>query len=186
MYNRTNMRQPHGKNGWKRGSSNNSQAKKGRFSGDSININRFISKAEAVKPIAVFKPGYNFSDLTIHNALKHTISNRGLTTPTPIQDRAIPLILSGKDVIGIANTGTGKTAAFLIPLIHRMLADSQERALIVVPTRELALQIQEEFYRVFQKTEHFFRRGCGRRQHPPANYGFAAAPQCCLLEHREG
>jgi superfamily II DNA/RNA helicase len=63
----------------------------------------------------------------------------------PIQDATIPVILEGHDVIGLANTGTGKTAAFLIPIINKILLNPQEKALIVVPTRELAIQIQEEF-----------------------------------------
>lgn len=67
-------------------------------------------------------------------------------TPTPIQAQAIPLIIEGKDVIGIAQTGTGKTAAFVLPLLHRILQKQDEhhvKALIVVPTRELALQIDQ-------------------------------------------
>lgn len=63
---------------------------------------------------------------------------------TPIQVAAIPAVRDGKDVIGIANTGTGKTAAFLIPLVERILKDRTYRALIITPTRELALQIQDE------------------------------------------
>ena len=69
---------------------------------------------------------------------------KGFSAPTPIQDRTIPHILRGADVVGIANTGTGKTAAFLIPLIHKVLANPRENILIVVPTRELAIQIEDE------------------------------------------
>lgn len=145
MYRKTNARQPRAKTGWKKGPSNFSRPKKGKFFGNTININRFISKAEAVKPAEAFKPRYSFSDLPIHENLKRAIINRGFTSPMPIQDKTIPSILAGRDVIGLANTGTGKTGAFLIPLIHKILANPEERVLIVVPTRELALQIQEEF-----------------------------------------
>jgi superfamily II DNA/RNA helicase len=65
-------------------------------------------------------------------------------TPTLIQDKTIPQILAGKDVVGIANTGTGKTGAFLVPLIQKVILNKFERVLVVVPTRELAVQINQE------------------------------------------
>ncbi|HLL60226.1 MAG TPA: DEAD/DEAH box helicase, partial [Candidatus Nitrosocosmicus sp.] len=77
--------------------------------------------------------------------LKKNILRKGYTTPTPIQDQAILHIIEGKDVIGIANTGTGKTAAFLIPLINKVMNNKSEKVLIITPTRELAVQIDEEF-----------------------------------------
>lgn len=64
--------------------------------------------------------------------------------PSPIQDQAIPNALEGRDVIGLANTGTGKTAAFLIPTINKILHDKNHKAIIITPTRELAIQIQKE------------------------------------------
>ncbi|MDA3815299.1 MAG: DEAD/DEAH box helicase [Patescibacteria group bacterium] len=146
MYNRTKVRQPRTNNGWKkRGGKNNSRFGKKGFSGSAINISRFINKAEPVGTIDIFKPRYSFDELEIREVLKRAIASRGYTTPTPIQDEAIPFVLAGKDVIGLANTGTGKTAAFLIPMINKILSNPQEKVLIVVPTRELAIQIQEEF-----------------------------------------
>jgi superfamily II DNA/RNA helicase len=68
----------------------------------------------------------------------------GFGDPTPIQDQTIPAGLLGKDIVGIANTGTGKTAAFAVPLLNRLLADKSNRALIMAPTRELAQQIEEQ------------------------------------------
>ncbi len=103
----------------------------------------FINKA-VVTETEVFTPEHAFSDFAIAPELKRTIGLKGYITPTPIQDRAIPHILQGQDVVGIANTGTGKTAAFLIPLINKVLADRDQSILIMVPTRELALQINEE------------------------------------------
>ncbi len=94
----------------------------------------------------VFVPQHKFSDFVIEESLKKNITLKGYVTPTPIQDRAIPHVLRGEDVVGIANTGTGKTAAFLIPLIHKVLKDRTQRVLIMVPTRELARQIEEEFW----------------------------------------
>ncbi|MDP3646327.1 MAG: DEAD/DEAH box helicase [bacterium] len=78
--------------------------------------------------------------------LKHNVARKGYVIPTPIQDHAIPIVLEGKDIVGIANTGTGKTAAFLLPLIHKVLHDRSQRVLIMVPTRELAIQIEEEYW----------------------------------------
>ncbi|HBO17152.1 MAG: DEAD/DEAH RNA helicase [Candidatus Moranbacteria bacterium GW2011_GWE2_35_2-] len=154
MYNRTNTRQPRANNGWKkRPFRNNSQSRSRRFTGNTIDIRRFVNKAEKVKTEEIFKPRYSFAELEISDVLKRSIIGRGYKTPTPIQDKAIPVVLSGRDVIGLANTGTGKTAAFLIPIINKILNNPEEKVLIVVPTRELAIQIKEEF--------SLFTRGMG-------------------------
>ena len=76
--------------------------------------------------------------------MKENIQAKGYITPSPIQDQAITPALEGKDVIGIANTGTGKTAAFAIPVLHRLMNDRNSRAIIIAPTRELAQQIEDE------------------------------------------
>jgi len=112
--------------------------------GQSIHPSKFINKAVITETVEVFKPEHKFSDFLIDERLKNNIIEKGYVNPTPIQDKAIPHVLRGSDVVGIANTGTGKTAAFLIPLIHKVLSNDKENILIVVPTRELALQIQEE------------------------------------------
>ncbi len=93
-----------------------------------------------------YQPEHRFEDFQVSDALKKNIAAKGYITPTPIQDRAIPHVLTGSDVVGIANTGTGKTAAFLIPLIEKVLKDRTQRVLIMVPTRELANQIEEEYW----------------------------------------
>ncbi len=100
-------------------------------------------------------PKHQFGDFALSAILKDNIRAKGYTTPTPIQDQAIPAILEGKDLIGIANTGTGKTAAFLVPLIEKISRDKNQRVLIVTPTRELALQIGVELRE--------FSRGLGIR-----------------------
>lgn len=91
-------------------------------------------------------PKHTFADFPFGSELHHNIAQKGYEIPSPIQDQAIPHIIDGKDVIGLANTGTGKTAAFLLPIIERqsgiMLRPS---VLIVAPTRELAQQIDEQF-----------------------------------------
>ena len=95
---------------------------------------------------------YLFEDFPISNVLKQNIISKGYEIPTPIQDQSIMPILEGKDIIGIANTGTGKTAAFLIPLIDKVLKNSLEKVLIITPTRELATQIYSEARDFSQKT----------------------------------
>ena len=86
-----------------------------------------------------------FQDFDISSQLMSNIVKKGYIVPTPIQDQAIPYILEGRDLIGIANTGTGKTASFLIPLISKILKNPYKKVLIVAPTRELADQIKQEF-----------------------------------------
>lgn len=93
-----------------------------------------------------------FEDLAIEKSILKALKDEGYEQPTPIQEQAIPVILEGRDLIGCAQTGTGKTAAFAIPTIQRLLQEPktfgkrQIRALIVTPTRELAIQIQDSFY----------------------------------------
>jgi ATP-dependent RNA helicase RhlE len=93
-----------------------------------------------------------FSDLNLIKNIQEALTEEGYELPTPIQQQAIPIILNGEDLVGCAQTGTGKTAAFAIPIInmlHKMVSSSgkrkQIRTLIVTPTRELAIQINESF-----------------------------------------
>ncbi|MGL2994597.1 DEAD/DEAH box helicase [Flavobacterium sp. TSSA_36] len=93
-----------------------------------------------------------FEDLSLSKSIQKAVIEQGYTSPTPIQQQSIPLILSGKDLVGCAQTGTGKTAAFAIPIIHqlhRIVGSSKKkkeiRALIITPTRELAVQIGQNF-----------------------------------------
>lgn len=88
---------------------------------------------------------HTFADFQLAPTLLANVLAKGYTVPTPIQDQTIPQILDGKDLIGIANTGTGKTAAFLIPLIQKIYSNKFQKVLIVSPTRELASQINDEF-----------------------------------------
>jgi len=116
-----------------------------RFAGQHIDINKFINKVSHVEAPIEYVPTHKFSDFNIEEVLKQNILARGYVHPTPIQDKTIPHILEGRDVIGLANTGTGKTAAFLIPLINKVINNAHENIVIMVPTRELALQINQEF-----------------------------------------
>ncbi len=88
-----------------------------------------------------------FADLKLCAPLEKAVRNAGYETPTPIQEQAIPVVMSGRDVFGIAQTGTGKTAAFGLPILHRLFNEGPvkfgPRVLILAPTRELAIQINE-------------------------------------------
>lgn len=123
-----------------------------------VDVSKYIKKASFQEEVA-YESLHSFQDFEIEDILKQNISNKGYVHPTPIQDKAIPLILEGKDVIGIANTGTGKTAAFLIPLINKVYKNPSEKVLIIAPTRELAVQIDKEFS-VFAKHTSFYSTVC--------------------------
>jgi ATP-dependent RNA helicase RhlE len=126
-------------------SSSRSGGRKSAHAGQYINPARFISSATAVKAGAEeYVPRQLFADFAVDPLIHTNLERKGFSAPTPIQDETIPLGLSGKDVIGIANTGTGKTAAFAVPLINKLIQDPQSKALIIAPTRELAQQIDEE------------------------------------------
>lgn len=98
-----------------------------------------------VLPQKEYSAKNSFGSFAISQKLKENIVKIGYRIPTPIQDDAIPELLKGNDLIGIARTGTGKTAAFLIPLIDKVLKNRNEKVLILAPTRELAVQIRDEF-----------------------------------------
>ena len=110
-----------------------------------IDFSRFINKSANTEEAEHFIPEHHFEDFMISDTLKKNIIAKGYKLPTPIQDRTIPCALEGRDLVGIANTGTGKTAAFLIPLIDKALKNPSEQIIIIAPTRELAFQINGEF-----------------------------------------
>ena len=91
----------------------------------------------------------NFTDLNLIDPIAKALQEEGYTQPTPIQQQAIPSILQGRDLLGTAQTGTGKTAAFAIPILQNLteknIRNNQIKALILTPTRELAIQIEESF-----------------------------------------
>ncbi|MFA6405385.1 MAG: DEAD/DEAH box helicase [Candidatus Paceibacterota bacterium] len=115
-----------------------------RGKSERIDISRFINKVTVTEEVAHFVPTNKFEDFLIDERLKTSIIAKGYVLPTPIQDKAIPQVLLGNDLVGIANTGTGKTAAFLLPLLHKILQNRKEQVMVIVPTRELAIQIDSE------------------------------------------
>lgn len=112
-----------------------------------------VKKDDVGLPEKTYVASNAFSNFSLSEQLQNNVVHKGYTAPTPIQDQAINHILDGRDVIGIANTGTGKTAAFLIPLLEKVSRNKNERVLIITPTRELAAQIYEEL--------HAFAKGLG-------------------------
>jgi superfamily II DNA/RNA helicase len=141
MYRQFNNRPWHGRNSFRSGG----RSFHGRRNVKSFDPTDFVNLPQTVSEPEKYVVSHTFSDFQIPEALKRNIVERGYSTPTPIQDKAIPPILEGRDLIGIANTGTGKTAAFLVPLIDKALKDRRQKVLIVAPTRELAVQIRNEF-----------------------------------------
>lgn len=111
----------------------------------SINPNQLIKRA-VQKDADEFVPGWSFDQMPLHPRLKKTLRHKGYTYPTEIQEKTIPILIEGRDLLGVAKTGTGKTAAYMTPIIHRLLSDPKPfQSLIIVPTRELAVQVEGEF-----------------------------------------
>ncbi len=138
-----NGRPAFGGNHFGGGRGGNSFSRRGKVE-STIHFSKFINKAVITEVVEKFVPEHLFKDFNIDDRIKANIFTKGYNEPTPIQDKIIPHVLRGADVVGIANTGTGKTAAFLIPLINKVLLNPKEEILIVVPTRELAQQIEDE------------------------------------------
>ncbi len=132
----------------KRGKSSSQKASK------HFNIKVLIDNQsmKAPKPVQKYTNKHIFDDFELDAKIKLNVAAKGYAIPTPIQDQAIVPALQGKDLIGVANTGTGKTAAFLLPMLNKVLRDPNQKVLILAPTRELALQIFEEFKSFAQRT----------------------------------
>ena len=147
----------------------------GAFGQTEAEISKFMNKAVVVtEEETVFVPEHSFADFDVDPRLKANIIRKGYDTPTPIQDKAIPHGLLGQDIVGLAETGTGKTAAFLIPLIDKVVKHVGEHVLIMAPTRELAVQIEKELAG--------FAKGLGFRGMVAVG-GASIVPQMTALRH---
>jgi superfamily II DNA/RNA helicase len=143
----------HGSNNAGRSGNNK---KKSKLLDPSLFVNKDVKPAQQIE----YTPRHTFDDFGFDERIGRNIKARGYTTPTQIQDTAIKPILERRDVLGIANTGTGKTAAFILPVIERLLAtDGKNDVLIITPTRELAAQIEDDF-RTFTKNIKLFSALC--------------------------
>lgn len=118
---------------------------KRQYLGNGIDHDKYVSKASKEDNASPYVESKMFENYNIDKLVIKNIKYKGFDHPTKIQDQAIPTILQGLDVIGQASTGSGKTAAFLIPMVTKLLRHSNQRCLIVIPTRELANQINDEF-----------------------------------------
>ena len=127
---------------------NKRKSTKNHSRGERIDFSRFIQKAILVKE-KPYVANHTFADFSFDTQINKNIIQAGYTSPRPIQDQSISIVMQGKDVFGLANTGTGKTAAFLLPLIEKVAKtkgkNMKETVLIMAPTRELALQIESDF-----------------------------------------
>lgn len=118
---------------------------KKKFQGEKISVDRLVHTARPLEEVN-YTSKFSFDDLPFHPDLKRNISGLGFKSPTEIQEKAFEPIMQLKDVIGIASTGTGKTGAFLIPVVNGLLTEEFPfSTLVMVPTRELALQVEDEF-----------------------------------------
>jgi len=137
------------------------------------------STPSALPVTAPAAPAITFADLSLAEPLLRALNEKNYTVPSPIQAKSIPFLLQGRDLIGVAQTGTGKTAAFALPILQRLAANpapvtpKRPRALILAPTRELAAQIAQSFgaYGKFLKLSHVVVFG-----------GVSASPQIRALQ----
>lgn len=111
---------------------------------NNVPVHLFINKDVVAPETSNYEAKNSFADFNLHPKLFSNLRYKKITSPSPIQDQAIPVAMEGKDLIGIASTGTGKTVAFLLPIISRRVSDGLSKAVIITPTRELAFQVQNE------------------------------------------
>ncbi|MDQ5901531.1 MAG: ATP-dependent helicase DeaD [Patescibacteria group bacterium] len=128
--------------GGRRGASSNKRRGPRKSTAD---VSRFVKKATPSVEEKALPIKHLFSDFNFSEDLQKNLESKKFVTPTHIQDESIPFIIDGRDIVGLANTGTGKTGAFLLPLIDKVFKDKKQKVLILAPTRELAMQIDKEF-----------------------------------------
>jgi len=137
--------------GFSRGN-NRSGGGRGRRERSTFDVSQYINKNPApIAPETPYAAKHTFRDFGLENKLSEAIEAMGLITPSAIQDQVIPHIMNNQDVVGLAQTGTGKTAAFLIPVINKTLKEPGRQTLILTPTRELAIQVEQELRRLTPK-----------------------------------
>ena len=127
---------------WRAGGGRRNGGNRGRS--QVIDPSRFV-KAAKVQEQVEYVPKNGFGDFALAHQIQKNLTHKGYLTPTQIQDQSIPAALSGSDIVGIANTGTGKTAAFLLPMLNALAKNQSQPMLVLAPTRELAQQIDQEF-----------------------------------------
>ena len=145
-----------GRSGSSRGGSRGGNSRGGRKM-QTFDVSKYINlnPVDTSAQEEVYTAKHTFKDFGLESPLVTTVTNMGLTIPSPIQDQIIPYILDGRDVVGLAQTGTGKTAAFLIPVINKTLKQYNRQTLILAPTRELAIQVEQELKLLTAKMKIF-------------------------------
>jgi superfamily II DNA/RNA helicase len=139
-----------GNNGRPQSSSYNRSSSRGRMPRKAyIDPAKFVKSAKPSTD-TLYTPIHKFSDFKLNNIIQNNLKSLGYSEPSPIQDQTIPAGIEGKDIVGIANTGTGKTAAFAVPLINKLILERDSQAIILAPTRELAQQIEEQCRKIAQ------------------------------------
>ena len=122
-----------------------------------IDVSRFVRKSS--QESSEYTAKHSFADFNFCEPLALNIQQRKYTVPTPIQDQAIGHIMNGRDLVGLSITGSGKTGAFLLPMINKIFLDPSQKLLVIAPTRELAEQIDSEF-RLFGRNMRIFSALC--------------------------
>lgn len=124
---------------------NQQDRNRGKQHVSTIDTRLFTKKATPLTEVSYTSARY-IKDLPVDERIKNNLQSKGYSRPTEIQDKTLESILGGSNLMGIAQTGTGKTGAFLVPIIHQLMGSKPMfQALIVVPTRELAVQVEQEF-----------------------------------------
>jgi superfamily II DNA/RNA helicase len=142
------------------GQSNGRSGGRGRRAQQTFDVSRYINQNPApLVAEAPYEATHTFKDFGFDLRVLPAIEAMGITVPSPIQDQIIPHIMEGRDVVGLAQTGTGKTAAFLLPIIHKTLRDMKRQTLILAPTRELAIQVEQELRKLTPKM-HIYSTVC--------------------------
>lgn len=151
MNNRRRTSRRHFGNNQNKGRRNFNNHSRGK---ETIDIATFIKQSQVNRDLEPAAPElrHSFEDFNLDPRIQTNLKQLGFHKPTPIQDQSIQDILLGKDLLGIANTGTGKTGAFLIPVIQQMIQDPSKKVLVVAPTRELAGQINDTFISLSRRT----------------------------------
>jgi len=148
--------------GYSRGGSSRggSGGGRGRRPMQTFDVSKFINLNPApLTQDAPYAATHTFNDFGLDSRITDAVAEMGITTPSAIQDQVIKLIMEGNDVVGLAQTGTGKTAAFLLPTIHKTLMHPNRQTLILTPTRELAIQVEQELRRLTPKM-HLYATVC--------------------------
>jgi superfamily II DNA/RNA helicase len=124
-----------------------------------IDPNHFVNKSPIQETTETYVAVHSFTDFKLNEAILNNLKKAGFSVPTRIQDETIPHILAGRDVVGLANTGSGKTGAFVLPIIEKLYGNKVGKAFVITPTRELAMQVDDEF-RKFSQGLRLFSAVC--------------------------